>query len=57
METQKTPKEIHDSEHDSVKDPQPDCEFCANEVIRGTQRCFGDGSSTTALSRKFNDFD
>lgn len=46
-----TPKEVHDAEHDSAVDPQPECECCAFEVTRRTQRCFGDGSSNTPLNK------
>ena len=59
MSDEKTIKEIHDAEHDSVVDPQPDCELCAREVIRRTQRCFGDGSSNTPShsKKRINDLD
>lgn len=42
-------KATHDAEHDSIRNPQPDCEWCSQEVYRRTHRCFGDGASTSPL--------
>jgi len=47
-----TEKEIHDTEHDSIKDPKPDCEYCKYELYRRTHKCFGNGSSTVAIPVK-----
>lgn len=43
--------EEHQS-HDSIKDPKPDCEFCATEGYRRTHRCFGDGASSVPIEIK-----